>query len=169
MPTDSLAAGQIDRTTHAKLLTMAKTANTGEQAWLYLEAAHMVGQSYMQLHLQTHVQMLRLAIHHRNWPEAIGQVFRLLLVPLGHLTGRLPLGNPGPVSYTHLDVYKRQPLRNRGVDRSSVRGPGSKRNQRSARHDTPNGRSSAIGWSMACLLYTSPLPCVAIRFGPLRT
>lgn len=49
----------------------------------------------MRLHLQTHTQMLSLAIQHRNWPEAIGQVFRLLLVPLGHLTGRLPLGNPG--------------------------------------------------------------------------
>ena len=31
----------------------------------------------------------------RDWPEAVGQLLRLALVPLGHLSGRLPLGNPG--------------------------------------------------------------------------
>ncbi|MFD2377205.1 DUF3703 domain-containing protein [Ottowia pentelensis] len=31
----------------------------------------------------------------RDWPEVAGQLLRLALVPLGHLSGRLPIGNPG--------------------------------------------------------------------------
>ena len=39
--------------------------------------------------------MLGLAWRTRDWSEVAGQVLRLALVPLGHLSGRLPLGNPG--------------------------------------------------------------------------
>ena len=70
-------------------------AGSTEQAWLYLEAAHVVGQRHLKPHLQTHALMLGLAWRTRDWPEAAGQVLRLALVPLGNLSGRLPLGNPG--------------------------------------------------------------------------
>ena len=39
--------------------------------------------------------MLRLALRTRDLREALGQIFRLSLVPFGHLLGRLPIGNPG--------------------------------------------------------------------------
>ena len=39
--------------------------------------------------------MLALAARERDVRGAAGQLFRILLVPLGHLSGRLPLGNPG--------------------------------------------------------------------------
>lgn len=85
----------FDETTFARLIVLAKTADATEQAWLYLEAAHVVGQLHIKPHLVTHTQMLKLSLRTRDWTEAAGQVLRLALVPLGHLTGRLPLGNPG--------------------------------------------------------------------------
>ena len=54
-----------------------------------------MGQLHVKPHLQTLAQMLRLSLRTRDWSEAVGQVMRLALVPLGHLSGRLPLGNPG--------------------------------------------------------------------------
>lgn len=63
--------------------------------WLLLEAAHVVGQTRFLPHLRVHVLMLGVAWQTRDWPEAAGQIFRILLVPIGHLTGRLPLGNTG--------------------------------------------------------------------------
>ena len=86
---------RFDGATHAQLIQGAKTAASSEQAWLYLEAAHVVGQLHFKPHLQTHAQMLNLSLRTRDLSEAVGQVMRLALVPLGHLSGRLPLGNPG--------------------------------------------------------------------------
>jgi hypothetical protein len=97
MATSTEPAGdcRFEGATHAQLIQGAKTATSAEQAWLYLEAAHVVGQLHVKPHLQTHTQMLRLSLRTRDWSEAVGQVMRLALVPLGHLSGRLPLGNPG--------------------------------------------------------------------------
>jgi Protein of unknown function (DUF3703) len=80
---------------HSRLIYNAKAAESPEQAWLYLEAAHVLGQLHIKPHLLTHVHMVGLAVRTRDWAEAAGQLFRLALVPLGHLSGRLPLGNPG--------------------------------------------------------------------------
>jgi hypothetical protein len=55
----------------------------------------VVGQTRLRPHLKTHLHMLGLAWRCRQWPEAAGQVLRLLLVLPGHALGRLPLGNPG--------------------------------------------------------------------------
>ena len=85
----------FDAATHAQLIQGEEIAASTERAWLYLEAAHVVGQLYLKPHLQTHTRMLGLAFRTRDWPEAAGQLLRLALVPLGHLSGRLPLGNPG--------------------------------------------------------------------------
>lgn len=93
--TENLGARRFDRATHTSLIEQAKVADSAEQAWLYLEAAHVVGQLHIQPHLQTHARMLALSVRTRDWPEAAGQMLRLLLVPMGHLSGRLPLGNPG--------------------------------------------------------------------------
>lgn len=94
-PTDTLAGQQFDNTTFVRLVDGAKEAGSTEHAWLYLEAAHVVGQLHLKPHLRTHALMLNLALRTRDWAEAAGQVLRLALVPLGHLSGRLPIGNPG--------------------------------------------------------------------------
>ena len=54
-------------------------------------AAHVVGQHSPSLHLDSHRRMLGLARETRDWPEAAGQLLRLLLLPLGHLLDRIPL------------------------------------------------------------------------------
>lgn len=65
------------------------------QAWHLLEALHVLGQTRLPAHAHTHWLMLGLAWRTRNLAEWRGQLFRLLLVPLGHLLDRLPLGNNG--------------------------------------------------------------------------
>lgn len=85
----------FDRATYTALLQAAERQTEAEPAWRYLQAAHIVGQLAFKPHLETHARMLGLACRTRDWGEAAGQLFRLFLVPLGHVTGRLPLGNPG--------------------------------------------------------------------------
>ena len=65
------------------------------QRWLLLEAAHVVGQTRLVPHARVHGLMLATAWQERSGSEWVGQAFRLALVPLGHLLGRLPLGNTG--------------------------------------------------------------------------
>lgn len=65
------------------------------QRWLLLEAAHIVGQTRFVAHLQVHCLMLSLAWEKRMPEEVLGQLFRIALVPLGHLLRRLPIGNSG--------------------------------------------------------------------------
>ena len=66
-----------------------------ESRWVWLMAAHIVGQPEFGLHWRSHITMLRFALQTRDYPEAAGQLMRLSLVPLGHLAGRLPAGNSG--------------------------------------------------------------------------
>lgn len=106
--TDPQSARRLAETTHARLIQEAKAASTAKQAWLCLEAAHVVGQLHPKLHWQTHAHMLGLAWRTRDWSEAAGQVLRLALVPLGHLSGRLPLGNPGRAT---VSAFRPMPVR----------------------------------------------------------
>ncbi len=92
---DPQATRPFDEATFAHLVHGAKTADSTARAWLYLEAAHVVGQLQIKPHFLTHALMLGLSLRTRDCSEAAGQVLRLALVPLGHLSGRLPLGNPG--------------------------------------------------------------------------
>lgn len=63
--------------------------------WTVLMAAHVVGQHRLPLHWDSHVRMLRQALHEGDLREAAGQLLRLALVPLGHALRRLPAGNVG--------------------------------------------------------------------------
>jgi hypothetical protein len=56
---------------------------------------HIIAQPFWGLHLAIHGAMFSLAIRQRDWSEALGQIFRLLLAPIGALTGKLPIGNTG--------------------------------------------------------------------------
>jgi hypothetical protein len=77
----------------------ARRQQQWQQAWYHLERAHIVGQTQFLWHLQSHWQMLKLAADQSNWTEIRGQLLRLVLTPVGHFTGRLPLGNPGSSRY----------------------------------------------------------------------
>jgi len=77
------------------------------QAWHLLEALHVLGQTRLVPHAQTHGLMLSLAWRTRNLGEMNGQLLRLLLVPLGHLLGRLPLGNTGR---SHVGAFRSMPV-----------------------------------------------------------
>lgn len=66
-----------------------------EFRWRWLMAAHIVGQHHFALHWHNHRAMLSFAFSTRDYPELVGQLFRLSLVPVGHLFGILPSGNIG--------------------------------------------------------------------------
>ncbi len=97
MRTEPTAVPGFDPVIYARLLSRlhALPATATRERWRLLEAAHVVGQTRFRPHLETHWLMLGQAWRTRDAREGAGQVLRLLLVPLGHLTGRLPIGNPG--------------------------------------------------------------------------
>ena len=64
-------------------------------AWHHLERAHILAQMELGPHCRSHWRMLRLALRTRDWREALGQLVRLALAPVGNLSGRLPVGNTG--------------------------------------------------------------------------
>ena len=65
------------------------------EAFALLERAHVLGQPEFGRHWHVHALMLRIALRRRDRREVAGQLLRLVLTPLGHLTGRLPQGNTG--------------------------------------------------------------------------
>lgn len=73
----------------------ARAGDDADAAWRALERAHIVSQPYLGLHLANHRTMLGFAVEQRDWREAAGQIIRLVLAPLGSLTGRIPVGNTG--------------------------------------------------------------------------
>ena len=107
-PTDSSPGYPFDHGIYARLVQGAKDAGSIDRAWLFLEAAHVVGQLHIKQHAQTHALMLSLAWRTRDWREVAGQLFRLVLVPIGHLIGRLPIGNPGRST---VSAFEPMPLR----------------------------------------------------------
>ena len=73
----------------------AVAAGDDDRAWHHLERVHIVSQPYLGPHLASHGAMLGFAIEKRDWSEVLGQMVRMILAPLGTLTGRLPVGNTG--------------------------------------------------------------------------
>ena len=98
----------------------ASQGHDSEARWAWLVAAHVVGQHDFSLHWRNHVAMLRFGLELRDYPEAAGQLFRLLLAPFGHLLGRLPAGNTGRANVSAfkpmaLDDSSKQLIRQAGV------------------------------------------------------
>jgi hypothetical protein len=60
-----------------------------------LRLLKVLGQREIGPHLRVHLLMLRAAWALRDGRELRGQLLRLALTPIGHLSGRLPLGNTG--------------------------------------------------------------------------
>lgn len=85
----------------------ATDAGNTEEAWRHLERAHIVAQGMLVPHIYSHWQMLRLAVRTSDVREILGQLTRLVLAPLGNLTGRLPVGNTGRSdvsAFAHMDI-----------------------------------------------------------------
>ena len=64
-------------------------------AFAALERAHVLGQLEFVPHLRVHWNMLRVGWSLGDRREVMGQLMRIALVPVGHLVGRLPVGNTG--------------------------------------------------------------------------
>ena len=96
-PTEPTTTVAFDPGTFERLHRAYLRIDRGDpaQAWHLLEALHVLGQTRLVPHARTHGLMLARAWRTRNLAEVNGQLLRLLLVPLGHLLGRLPLGNTG--------------------------------------------------------------------------
>jgi hypothetical protein len=92
------------------LLTRYSAAPVADTSgrWLLLEAAHVVGQTRLGPHLKTHTLMFGQARQEGDWPEAAGQLLRLALAPLGHVVGRLPIGNSGR---SNISAFQPMPVR----------------------------------------------------------
>lgn len=76
-------------------------------AFAALERAHVLGQRDFLSHLRVHGRMLRIGWRARDVREVVGQITRLALVPLGHVSGRLPLGNTGGAN---VDAFAPMPI-----------------------------------------------------------
>lgn len=70
-------------------------AGDTQRAFGALERAHVLGQLDFLPHLRVHWHMLRVGWERRDRREVVGQGVRIALVPVGHLLGRLPMGNTG--------------------------------------------------------------------------
>lgn len=65
------------------------------ERWLYLEAAHVIGQNRLALHWRAHRRMLAFAQQLKDEHEVQGQWRQLGYAVLGHVVRRIPQGNTG--------------------------------------------------------------------------
>ena len=75
---------------HSSLLT-----NDFQEAWLHLERAHVIGQSYPFEHTLVHWRMLQFGTRIKSFKEIIGQIPRLLVGGVKSFIGKIPVGNTG--------------------------------------------------------------------------
>lgn len=85
----------------------ARRAGDLDGAWHALERAHILSQPILRIHLAAHTAMLRLALKTGDVPEVKGQLVRLVLAPLGALSGRIPHGNTGRSS---VNAFQEMPI-----------------------------------------------------------
>lgn len=91
------ASSKLRDHVNAELVRHSWAASAGDtgSAWWALERAHILSQPDLQLHLRVHWAMLRYALRTADLREAVGQLARLVLAPLGTISGRTPVGNTG--------------------------------------------------------------------------
>lgn len=81
--------------TDRRAARVARQAGDLDEAWRLLERTHILSQPWVWPHVRSHIDMLRLALHDHDRPEAVGQIARVLLAGPGSATGRYPRGNTG--------------------------------------------------------------------------
>lgn len=81
----------------ASLVEARALASAGHihDAWVRLETAHILSQSWWRLHVHAHWRMLLLALRTHDRREITGQLLRLVVAAPGSATGRYPKGNTG--------------------------------------------------------------------------
>jgi hypothetical protein len=97
-----------------------------EAALQSLATAHILGQREFARHTVVHWRMLGVAWQRRDPAELSGQLLRLALVPVGHLIGRLPLGNIGLSRVSALAPMPIDPALQRLLDDHAARRRGNK-------------------------------------------
>ena len=97
----ALARSAFQRET--KLAVSCEVEGNLGAAWRALELGHIVSQPYLSLHLRSHVAMLGLAWRTRNVQEALAQLIRIALAPVGHALGRTPPQNVGTARFCVLE------------------------------------------------------------------
>lgn len=78
-----------------------------KRAFAALARAHVLGQQDFVLHVRVHRQLLRVGWAAGDRREVTGQLMRIALVPVGHLFGRLPVGNTGRAN---VSAFKPMPI-----------------------------------------------------------
>lgn len=78
-------------------------------AWLHLERAHVLGQSFAWPHTYVHWKMLQFGIRIKNTKEVIGQIPRLLVGGVKSFVGEIPLGNTGGANIPPLRTLPIEP------------------------------------------------------------
>jgi hypothetical protein len=80
----------------------ARQRSDAEGEWRHLERAHVLSQPLAGPHVRTHLAMLGFGLRHRDGPEIVGQLVRLVVAAPGTWTGRYPVGNTGGANVSAL-------------------------------------------------------------------
>ena len=78
-----------------------------KRAFHHLERAHVIGQTFVGAHAQTHWLMFKLELRRRRVVAAFGQAVRFVLGVIGSAVGVVPVGNTGG---SDISMFKRLPI-----------------------------------------------------------
>ncbi len=78
-----------------------------DDAWIFLERAHILGQFFWKEHFYIHYQMFVLSLRTFNLYEAVGQIPRLILAVPGSLFKKAPTGNVGTI---RVGIFEPMPI-----------------------------------------------------------
>ena len=76
-----------------------------QNAWKFLERAHIITQKYPYQHTYVHWKMLQFGFKIKNSREIIGQIPRLLVGGIKSFVGKIPVGNPGGANVPPLKPF----------------------------------------------------------------
>lgn len=92
-----------------ELTAAAQAEQRGDRddAWRYLERAHILSQPFAGPHLRVHLAMLAFGWRTGDVREVMGQLVRAVVAAPGSWTGRFPLGNTGRA---HVGMLQPMPI-----------------------------------------------------------
>ena len=76
-----------------------------QEAWKYLEMAHIIGQKYPVDHTRVHWKMLLFGFKIKSRKEVLGQIPRLIFGGVKSFVGKIPVGNPGGANVPALQPF----------------------------------------------------------------
>lgn len=87
----------------------AYRAGNLQEAWKYLERAHIIGQRYPFAHNYVHWKMLQFGFKIKSPKEVLGQIPRLVFGGVKSFVGKVPVGNPGGANVPPLKPFPIEP------------------------------------------------------------